>query len=120
MLVSVTQEVLSCEVGYSMVEVLITVIPCQPGPEADLRGGRPCAADPLSGGRAGALALAPCAVLPDRQRHGTGVTAINAVLDTACARGENLMNHDVAGVLRGSSSNARSTQRELVDAQAPT
>ncbi|MEU9476984.1 N-acetyltransferase [Streptomyces sp. NPDC048191] len=38
-----------------------------------------------------ALALAPCAVLPDRQRQGAGAAAIDAVLDAARARGENLV-----------------------------
>ncbi|MFI1072699.1 GNAT family N-acetyltransferase [Streptomyces puniciscabiei] len=38
-----------------------------------------------------ALALAPCAVLPDRQRQGAGAAAINAVLDAARARGERLV-----------------------------
>jgi putative acetyltransferase len=39
-----------------------------------------------------ALALAPCAVLPAAQRTGAGTAAIQAVLDTARARGqENLV-----------------------------
>ncbi|GIE28236.1 N-acetyltransferase [Actinoplanes italicus] len=38
-----------------------------------------------------ALALAPCAVLPSRQRTGAGSAAIVAVLDAARAHGENLV-----------------------------
>ncbi|MCP3425353.1 N-acetyltransferase [Rothia sp. AR01] len=38
-----------------------------------------------------ALALAPCAVLPDRQRTGAGSAAIRGALEAARARGENLV-----------------------------
>lgn len=38
-----------------------------------------------------ALALAPCAVLPERQGEGAGSAAIRAVLDAARAQGENLV-----------------------------
>ncbi|MGW3954818.1 GNAT family N-acetyltransferase [Streptomyces sp. NPDC004752] len=38
-----------------------------------------------------ALALAPCAVLPSVQRAGVGSAAVRAALDTARARGENLV-----------------------------
>ncbi|WP_033374743.1 GNAT family N-acetyltransferase [Actinopolyspora halophila] len=38
-----------------------------------------------------ALALAPCAVLPEYQRRGAGAAAIRAVLDAARALGENLV-----------------------------
>ncbi|MDL5155126.1 GNAT family N-acetyltransferase [Actinomycetospora termitidis] len=38
-----------------------------------------------------ALALAPCAVLPQHQGRGAGSAAIRAVLDTARDRGENLV-----------------------------
>lgn len=38
-----------------------------------------------------ALALAPCAVLPDRQRTGAGGAAIRGALEAARARGENLV-----------------------------
>jgi predicted N-acetyltransferase YhbS len=42
------------------------------------------------GGRP-SLALAPCAVLPARQRQGAGSAAIRAALDAARALGENLV-----------------------------
>lgn len=38
-----------------------------------------------------ALALAPCSVLPDRQRTGAGAAAIDTALATARERGENLV-----------------------------
>lgn len=38
-----------------------------------------------------ALALAPCAVLPDHQRTGAGSAAIRAALEAARTRGENLV-----------------------------
>lgn len=38
-----------------------------------------------------ALALAPCAVLPSRQRTGAGSAAIRAALDAARRQGENLV-----------------------------
>ncbi|MCK7625204.1 N-acetyltransferase [Streptomyces sp. RS10V-4] len=42
------------------------------------------------GGRP-ALALAPCAVLPDHQRQGAGTAAVRAALDAARAKGESLV-----------------------------
>lgn len=44
----------------------------------------------LVGGQA-AVALAPCAVLPEHQRTGAGAAAIEAGLDAARQRGENLV-----------------------------
>lgn len=38
-----------------------------------------------------ALALAPCAVVPERQGRGAGTAAIRAALEEARARGENLV-----------------------------